>query len=80
MTRVLDGSTGAMGTQPMAKSVSPTPKAVESTLVKPRVWNTERLGLRIASDFVSGAVAAVSVAPLITVIDKFVIPPAIPPV
>ena len=74
----LDSATGAMGSQPVAKSVSPASKAVESPLVKPRAWNTKHLGLRIASDLVSGAVAALSVAPLITVIDKLVMPQSIP--
>lgn len=38
-----------------------------------KVWNTKNLGLRLASDFVSGGTAATMVAPLITIIDKFVL-------
>ncbi|PMD35872.1 hypothetical protein L207DRAFT_434501 [Hyaloscypha variabilis F] len=48
----------------------PISKIAETPLVKPRVWNTKNLSLRLASDFVSGACAASLVAPLITVIDK----------
>ena len=33
-------------------------------------WNTKNLGLRVASDFVSAASAAASVAPVISIIDK----------
>lgn len=39
-----------------------------------KVWNTKNLGLRLASDIVSGGAAATMVAPLITVIDKSVVP------
>lgn len=39
-----------------------------------KVWNTKNLGLRLASDIVSGGAAATMVAPLITIIDKFVVP------
>jgi hypothetical protein len=43
-------------------------------LQQPRVWNTKNLGLRLASDFTAGFTAACIVAPLITIIDKFVLP------
>ncbi|KAK0112708.1 hypothetical protein ONS95_014444 [Cadophora gregata] len=52
------------------KGIAPIAKAAESPLKEPRVWNTKNLGLRLATDFVSGAGAASMVAPLITVIDK----------
>jgi hypothetical protein len=63
-----------MDTQPASTSLSPLSKVAEKPLVEPRVWNTKHLGLRVASDFVSGACAAGLVAPLITVIDKLVLP------
>jgi hypothetical protein len=55
-----------------------TPKVQE--VAKPRgqhrAWNTKNLGLRLASDFTAGFLAAGMVAPVITVIDKFVpLPP-----
>ncbi|KAI9051704.1 hypothetical protein LZ554_004744 [Drepanopeziza brunnea f. sp. 'monogermtubi'] len=56
--------------KPLAKPLAPLPKAIETPLMAPRVWNTKNLGLRLASDVVSGAGAAVMVAPLITIIDK----------
>jgi len=45
---------------------------VQQPVAERRVWNTKNLGLRLASDFVSGACAATLVAPVITIIDKFV--------
>lgn len=76
MTRLpgLDSPAQGMDTQPAEKPMSITSKVAETPLVEPRVWNTKNLGLRLASDFVSGACAATLVAPLITVIDKFVVP------
>jgi hypothetical protein len=62
-----------MDAQPASKPMSPIPKVTETPLVEPRVWNTKNLGLRLASDFVSGACAATLVAPLITIIDKLVL-------
>jgi hypothetical protein len=38
-------------------------------------WNTKNLGLRLGSDFLAAASAAVMVAPIITVIDKYDISP-----
>lgn len=55
---------------PSTKSMAPLAKAAEAPLAEPRIWNTKNLGLRLATDFVSGAGAASMVAPLITVIDK----------
>ena len=49
---------------------APIAKAAEAPLNEPRLWNTKNLGLRLATDFVSGVGAASMVAPLITVIDK----------
>jgi hypothetical protein len=46
-------------------------------LAEPRVWNTKNLGLRLAADFVSGASAATLVAPLITIIDKYLSLPSL---
>jgi hypothetical protein len=40
--------------------------------VKTQVWNTKNLGLRMASDAVSGFCAATLVAPIITAVDKSV--------
>jgi hypothetical protein len=45
---------------------------VQQPVAEKRIWNTKNLGLRLASDFVSGACAATLVAPVITIIDKFV--------
>jgi hypothetical protein len=59
--------------QPNSRTMSPISKVAETPLVEHRVWNTKNLGLRLASDFVSGACAATLVAPLITVIDKLVL-------
>lgn len=46
-------------------------------LAEPKVWNTKNLGLRLAADFTAGFSAACMVAPLITVIDKFVLSPSL---
>ena len=45
-----------------------TPEVAEP--VEERQWNTKNLGLRLASDFTSGASAAFLVAPIITMIDQ----------
>ena len=37
-----------------------------------RDWNTNKLGLRIASDTISAAFAAGLIAPLITIFDRYV--------
>jgi len=44
--------------------------AVTEPLKEVRVWNTKKLGLRLAVDSLCGITAASSVAPIITVIDK----------
>lgn len=54
-----------------SKTIARTPKVSE--LAEPKVWNTKNLGLRLATDFTAGFSAAVLVAPLITIIDKYVI-------
>jgi hypothetical protein len=54
-------------------SSSISPKIVQ-TMPEPREWNTRNLGLRLCTDLASAASAAVLVAPLITMIDKFVFP------
>jgi hypothetical protein len=77
MTRApgLENPPQRMDTQPNSRTMSPISKVAETPLVEPRVWNTKNLGLRLASDFLSGACAAALVAPLITVIDKLVLAP-----
>jgi hypothetical protein len=50
-----------------------TPQVPES-LAEAKVWNTKDLGLRLASDWVSGFTAASMVAPIIVMIDKSVSP------
>ena len=57
---------------PKPSGVFPAPKAQEIATPKaqPRVWNTKNLGLRLASDFTAGFLAAGMVAPVIAVIDK----------
>ncbi|KAG9237810.1 hypothetical protein BJ875DRAFT_480995 [Amylocarpus encephaloides] len=46
-----------------------TPKVPDS-LTETKVWNTRNLGLRLATDLISGATAATMVAPIIVTIDK----------
>ncbi|PMD19150.1 hypothetical protein NA56DRAFT_647576 [Hyaloscypha hepaticicola] len=72
MTRLpgLDSPTQGIDTKSPQTPMSPISTVAETPLVEPRIWNTKNLGLRLASDFVSGACAATLVAPLITVIDK----------
>jgi hypothetical protein len=53
-----------------AKKKTMTQAPIVEPLKEPRVWNTKNLGLRLATDFVSGVGAATMVAPLITIIDK----------
>lgn len=48
-----------------------SPKAGEA-VAETKVWNTKNLGLRLGSDFIAGFSAATMVAPIITIIDKFV--------
>lgn len=43
-------------------------------LAEPRIWNTENLGFRLAADATAGFSAACMVAPVITIIDKYVLP------
>ncbi|TVY83097.1 putative membrane protein [Lachnellula suecica] len=52
-------------TKTMTRSAKASEPAQEA-----KTWNTKNLGLRLASDFVSGFAAATMVAPLITIIDK----------
>jgi hypothetical protein len=56
-------------TRPAAKAKVPEAPLKQSTSTS---WNTKNLGLRVATDFTSGFLAAGMVAPLIAVIDKFV--------
>jgi len=37
-----------------------------------KIWNTQKLGLRLGTDVVSAAIAAGSVAPVICLIDQYV--------
>jgi hypothetical protein len=60
------------------KSMPRTPKVPES-LAEAKVWNTKNLGLRLASDWVSGFTAASMVAPIIVMIDKYVYSCFFPP-
>jgi len=53
--------------------MKPISQAGGPTLTKPKVWNTKSLGLRLASDAVSGICAAALVAPVITAVDKSVL-------
>ena len=39
-------------------------------------WNTKNLGLRLGADLVSAASAAVLVAPIISIIDRYVFSPS----
>lgn len=54
-------------------SLSSRPASSPAEAVKPssgQQWNTKNIGLRLASDFTSGAVAGSTVAPIITIIDR----------
>jgi len=50
--------------------VSVPPPNVTTALSEPTKWNTKNLGLRLGTDFAGAASAALSVAPLITIIDR----------
>lgn len=43
-----------------------------------RTWNTRNIGLRLAADGAAAATAGVLVAPVITMIDKYVLFPPLP--
>ena len=64
----LETSTSKVNMDTNTKVMTQAP--IVEPLKEVRVWNTKNLGLRLASDFVSGASAATMVAPLITIIDK----------
>lgn len=49
---------------------SKTPETMTSTK---KIWNTEKLGLRLSSDLLSAASAASLVAPIISIIDRYVL-------
>ena len=66
------GSQAPMNLDAPSKTMTRTPKVVEPLPMEKRKWNTKNLGLRLASDAVSGFAAASMVAPLITIIDKCV--------
>jgi hypothetical protein len=70
----LDPTTSISSNTP-SKTVIRTPEAAKS-LSQSKVWNTKNIGLRLASDFTAGFLAAGLVAPVITVIDKSV--PSLP--
>jgi len=72
----LDSPAPKLDMSDSTKTIAPIAKAAEAPLKEPRVWNTKNLGLRLATDFFSGVGAASMVAPLITVIDKWVFSPA----
>lgn len=50
--------------------LTPIQHVAQAPLKEPHAWNTKNLGLRMASDFISGFCAATLVAPIITIIDK----------
>lgn len=50
-----------------------SPKNIPET--EKRLWNTKNLGLRVGVDLIAGIIAATSVAPIITVLDKYVLFP-----
>jgi len=71
MTRDIKGESqsGAAVASAPATAIPRAPRVVEA-ISEPRAWNTKNLGLRLASDLAASATAAVSVAPIITVIDR----------
>lgn len=54
-----------------SKTVTRASKVAEPLATEQKKWDTKNLGLRLASDAVSGFAAASMVAPLITIIDKY---------
>lgn len=46
-------------------------KPPAATIAPKKTWNTDRLGLRVASDFLSAGCAGALVAPLISIIDRY---------
>jgi len=71
MTQDIKGQSqsGAAVASPPATAIPRPPRVVEA-ISEPRGWNTKNLGLRLASDLAASVTAAVSVAPIITVIDR----------
>jgi hypothetical protein len=69
-TSGVEPATTKMNLDASSKTVTRTPKVAEPT-TEARKWNTKNLGLRLAADAVSGLAAAILVAPLITIIDKY---------
>lgn len=57
---------------PRQQAVSPMATAADEKKEKPRIWNTKNLSLRLCADAVSAASAAVLVAPIISIIDRYV--------
>lgn len=68
--------TTTMNLDASSKPLARTLKVAEP-VAEGKKWNTKNLGLRLGADAVSGLAAAGLVAPLITIIDKYVMPPPI---
>jgi hypothetical protein len=78
----LEGVEAAVKTPPLAvASAAATAAAVAVAVATPQTamakskttqWNTKNLGLRLGADLVSAASAAVLVAPIISIIDRYV--------
>jgi len=70
-TPALESSVPKMDMDVSTKTMTRASRVAEH-VGEPRKWNTKNLGLRLVSDFTAGASAAVLVAPIITMIDKYV--------
>lgn len=74
-----DSPTGSLAPQlkladPNVPIAMPSKPAAEVKSQLQKTWNTKNLGFRLASDLASASAAASIVAPLIAVIDRFVLP------
>src|SRR5690606_30150850 len=73
---VLAMSSSSTGSAPTSTSVA-APQALGTTATTTS-WHTDNLGLRLGSDVLSAASAGVLIAPIISIIDNYVLPPSSP--
>lgn len=67
--------TPALPSPPIAKKAAMADVNGVGGITKPKLaWNTKNLGLRLGADLVSAASAAVLVAPVISIIDRYALP------
>ncbi|KAJ8127856.1 hypothetical protein O1611_g5777 [Lasiodiplodia mahajangana] len=63
---------------PVAVPVSTQQQPVEMARELSQQWNTKNLGFRLGADAASAACAASMIAPVISIIDRFVLSPPMP--